>query len=81
MESCNENRDVTPVGSPARVKRDILVIVLGAFWSIQYFGTILGIFGGIQAVVVIGEPLCDMYRNLLLSSNKFTWSHLMKIEM
>ena len=39
--------NVTPVGSPEKVERAVLGMVLGIFWSIQ-------------AVFVIGEPLCDI---------------------
>ena len=38
--------DVTPVRSPDRAERDILGMMLGVFWPIQ-------------AVFVVGEPLCD----------------------
>ena len=38
---------ITPVGSPDRAERDIL-------------GMILDVFGPIQAVVVVGEQLCDV---------------------
>ena len=39
--------DVTSVGSPARVERAIFGVILGVFWPIQ-------------AVFVVGEPLCDL---------------------
>ena len=29
---------------------------------------------------MVGEPLCDVCRNLILSSKNFTWGHLVKIE-
>ena len=38
---------VTTVGSPDRVERAILGMVLGVFWSIQ-------------AIFVVREPLCDV---------------------
>ena len=40
--------DVTPVGSPDRAERAIL----GMIW--------LSVFWPIQAVFVVGEPLCDV---------------------
>ena len=39
--------DVTPVESPDRAERDILEMILDVFWSIQ-------------AVLVVGERLCDV---------------------
>ena len=38
---------VTPVGSPDRAERAILGVILEVFWPIQ-------------AVFVVGEPLCDV---------------------
>ena len=39
--------NITPVGSPDRVKRDISGIVFGIFWQAL-------------ATFVVGEPLCDV---------------------
>ena len=39
--------DVTPVGFPDRVERDILEMILDNFWPIQ-------------AAFVVGEPLCEI---------------------
>ena len=39
--------DVKAVGLPDRAERDILGVILDVFWSIQ-------------AVLVAGEPLCDI---------------------
>ena len=37
-------------------------------------------FSPIQAVFVVGEPLCDLCRNPILGPNKSTEEHLMKIK-
>ena len=40
----------------------------------------MALFWSIQAVFVVGEPLCDVLRNPFLRPNNFTQGHLMKIE-
>ena len=39
--------NMTPVGAPDRAEPDILGMILGSFWPIQ-------------AIFVVGEPLCDV---------------------
>ena len=43
-------------------------------------GMILGIFWPIQAIFVVGGPVCGVCRNPLLSPNNFTHGQLMKTE-
>ena len=58
--------NVTPVGWPARAKHDILSTILEVFWPNS------GCFCAHGATLSC--------RNPLLSTNIFTWGHLLKIE-